>query len=98
MWVADRRKTEKSGLDMLFKQGARLHGFLALLLSANVSVRVCVCVCVCVCVRACVRACVCVHVRPQSINNYSGVMWCDIDPMRLVESMAFIYGSCGRYR
>ena len=31
--------------------------------------------CVCVCVRVCLRVC-----APEAINNYSSVMWCDIDP------------------
>ena len=42
--------------------------FLELLLSASV----------------CMRACACVHTcvsAPEAINNYSGLMWCDIDPI-----------------
>ena len=30
------------------------------------------------------HACACIHVcvsAPKAINNYSGLMWCDIDPM-----------------
>ena len=32
----------------------------------------------------CMHACACIHVcvsAPKAINNYSGLMWCDIDPM-----------------
>ena len=41
---------------------------------------VCLCVCLCVCVFVCV--CVC---PPPRLSITSGVMWCDIDPIRLVE-------------
>ena len=47
-----------------------------------VSVRMYACACVCVCV------CVCV---PPRLLITSGVMWCDIDPIRLVNSMTFIW-------
>ena len=56
----------------IFKSGARwpaAPGFLELLLSANFSM----CVCVCVCVSA------------PRLSITSGMMWCDIDPIRLVE-------------
>ena len=32
----------------------------------------------------CMHACACVHMcvpAPEAINNYSGWMWCDIDPI-----------------
>ena len=47
--------------------------FLRIVLSVNFSVCVCVCVCVCACVH--------VSPPPEAINN----LWCDIDPIRLVE-------------
>ena len=40
----------------------------------------CVCVCVRLCVFVSVCVCVCVH-PPEVINNYSGVMWHDMDPI-----------------
>ena len=43
-----------------------------------VSMRVCLCVCVCVCV------CVC---PPPRLLITSGVMWRDIDPIRLVKQV-----------
>ena len=46
-------------------------------------VRELLCVCVCVCVRVCVCVFVC---PPPRLSITSGVMWCDIDPIRLVEA------------
>ena len=44
----------------------------------------CVCACVCVCECVCVRTCVSLSV-PQRELITSGVIWCDIDTMRLVK-------------
>ena len=72
----------------------RTPGFLELLLLTNVCILVCVCVCVCVCLCVCVCVCVCVRVRvrvhacvspPPRLLITSGVMWCYIDPIRLVK-------------
>ena len=43
---------------------------------------------------------VCVFVcSPPRLLITSGVMWCDIDPKRLVKSVLWLlYGSCSRYR
>ena len=56
----------------------------------------CVCVCLCVCV--CVCMCVCVSV-PKAFNNYySGVMWHDMDSIRLVKQvLQLLYGNCSCY-
>ena len=59
----------------IFNQAHAGHivpGFLELPLSVNV----CVCVCVCVCVFMC---------PPPRLLITIGVMWCDIDPKRLVK-------------
>ena len=63
--------------EQVFKPGAPacsqcMPGFLELLLSANVCMRVCLRVCVCVCL-------------PPKLLITSGVMWCDIDLIRLVK-------------
>ena len=42
----------------------------------------CVCVCVCVCLRVC---------PPPRLLIISGVMWCDIDPIRLVNKFYGFY-------
>ena len=52
--------------------GTHAPDFLELLQSAKVCLCVCVCVCVCVC-------------PPLRLLRISGVMWCDIDPIRLVK-------------
>ena len=59
----------------LIKPGARSRlapGFLELLLSMNVCVRVCLHVCVFACL-------------PLRLLITSGMIWCDIDPIRLVK-------------
>ena len=48
------------------------------------SVRKCLYTCVFVCVCVCVRVCVCVCPPPR-LSITSGVIWCDIDPIRFVE-------------
>ena len=49
-----------------------------------------------VCMRACV--CVCVCPRPRLLIT-SGVMWHDIDLIRLVKQVPqLLYGDCSRYR
>ena len=44
--------------------------------------------------------CVCLCVCPAPrLSIHSGMMWCDIDPIRLVDEVLWLlYGSCGRYR
>ena len=55
-----------------------------------VSVRMSVCVCVCLCVCECVSA-----LRPLMT---SGVMWHDMDPIRLVKQvLQLLYGDFSRY-
>ena len=62
---------------------------------------VCVCVCMCVCVRVCVRACVCVCVcvcLPPRLLITSGMMWHDMDSIRLVKQvLQLLYGKCSYY-
>ena len=86
----------------------RVPGFLKLFLCGRVCVFVCVyvclcmglCVCMSVCVCVCVCACVCVCVYPpQRLLITSGVIWCDMDPIRLVKQVVkLLYGNYGRYR
>ena len=45
---------------------------------------VCMCMCVCVCLRVCVCVCVC---PPPRLLITSGMMWRDIDPIRLVKQL-----------
>ena len=52
--------------------GQHAPGFLELLLSVNV------------CVRVCFYVYVRLSVRPRDLIT-SGVMWCDIDPIRLIK-------------
>ena len=44
------------------------------------------CVCVCVCLYVCVCMCM-----PQRLLITSGVMWRDMDPMRLVKQVLQLY-------
>ena len=54
-----------------------------------ICMRVCVCVCVCLCV------CVC---PPPRLLITSGVMWSDMDLIRLVKQvLQLLYGDCSRY-
>ena len=46
----------------------------------------CVCLCVCVYMCVCLRVCVCVCPFPRLLIT-NGVMWRDIDPIRLVEQV-----------
>ena len=70
----------------------RTPGFLKLILCGSS-----ICVFGCVCVRVCV--CVCVS-APEAIktSQSSGVMWCDMDSIRLVKQvLQLLYGNCSRY-
>ena len=74
---------------VIFKPGARrpcgrrAPGFLKLILCG---------------LSVCVRACVCVCLRPRLLI-ISGVMWRDIDLIRLVKQVPqLLYGNCSRYR
>ena len=59
----------------IFKPGARRpHAWFLRIASVRELLYVCLCVCLCVCV-----------CPPPRISITSGVMWCDIDPIRLVE-------------
>ena len=81
---------------MIFKPGVlvtgrRAPGFLKLILcGSSVCVYTCVCVCVCVCVYVCVYVCACVCVclcLPPRLLITSGMMWRDMDPIRLVKQV-----------
>ena len=41
----------------------------------------------------------CVCPRPKAINNYSGMIWRDTNPIQLVKQvLQLLYGNCSRYR
>ena len=62
--------------------GRRAPGFLRIV---SVWMSVCVCVCVCVC-------------PPLRLLITSGMIWRDMDPMRLVKQvLQLLYGNCSRY-
>ena len=79
-------------LCMLFKPGVHWLQASACLVSWKCfSADVCMCVCVCVCV----FVCVCPSLR---LLITSGVMWSDMDSIRLVkQGLQLLYGNCSRY-
>ena len=57
-----------------------------------VCVYVCVCLCVCLCLCVCVFVCVCMCVcPPPRLLITSGVMWCDMDPIRFLNKFYNCY-------